>query len=177
MTRYFYFFLFFFLLFIEIRPENENYYSILGVPRTASRKQIKKAFFSLSQKYHPDKSIKNNKKYEKIIEAYETLKDTEKKREYDEELEFGAKFRTTGFSRGRRNFGFYEQEYFYKPHERGERFNFEKNYFDFSEMTKTLHGMWKILEILFVVLMIPGLGIISIFTMKIYYFLKINKLS
>ena len=69
----------------------EDYYKILGISRDADKRMIKKAFNSLSKKHHPDK--KENKEdeshYTEIINAYETLKDPEKKSEYDQKLLYG----------------------------------------------------------------------------------------
>jgi DnaJ-class molecular chaperone len=63
-----------------------NFYEILEVPETSSIDEIKKSYRRLSMMYHPDKN-KNNpdstSKFQKISEAYETLGDHEKKREYD----------------------------------------------------------------------------------------------
>ncbi len=64
----------------------EDYYKLLGVPRDASEKQIKKAFRSLSLKYHPDRNKGNQEAadmYLKINQAYETLLDTDKRQIYD----------------------------------------------------------------------------------------------
>ena len=63
-----------------------NFYEILEVSETSSIDEIKKSYRRLSMLYHPDKN-KNNpestSKFQKISEAYETLGDPEKKREYD----------------------------------------------------------------------------------------------
>jgi len=65
---------------------SDNLYEILEVPETASIDDIKKSYRRLSMMYHPDKN-KNNPdstaKFQKISEAYETLGDSEKKKEYD----------------------------------------------------------------------------------------------
>jgi DnaJ-class molecular chaperone len=65
---------------------NEDFYGILEIPETASIDDIKKSYRRLSMIYHPDKN-KNNpdatSKFQKISEAYETLGDSDKKREYD----------------------------------------------------------------------------------------------
>lgn len=65
---------------------SESFYDILGVHKTAKQEDIKKAYRSLSLKYHPDrnpsdKDAKN--KFQKINEAYETLSDDVKRRQYD----------------------------------------------------------------------------------------------
>lgn len=166
-------YLFSFLLFSFIRCE--DYYSMLGLKRNATPKEIKKAFFSLSKKYHPDKNNQTDQKYAKIIEAYETLKDSGKKREYDEELEFGFKFRNNGFpQKPQKYYNFHEQEFFYRPHDRGQRNSFEFN-FDYFELIKiTTVIFWEAYEFLLKLLLIACLGVISIFTMNIYYTLKIN---
>lgn len=64
----------------------EDYYTILGVSKTASDKEIKKAYRKLAMKYHPDHA-KDDKaaedKFKKISEAYAVLSDTEKRKQYD----------------------------------------------------------------------------------------------
>ena len=64
---------------------SENYYNILGVEENATKEDIKKAFRTLSMKYHPDKNPGKDatSKFQKIGEAYSILGDTEKKTEYD----------------------------------------------------------------------------------------------
>ena len=69
-----------------------NYYDILGIDKQSSSEQIKKAFRKLSYENHPDRNNGNKEKeqkYKDITNAYETLKDTSKKREYDLNLKFG----------------------------------------------------------------------------------------
>src|SRR5689334_8268995 len=77
----------------------KDYYEVLGVPRTASETDIKKAFRKLARQYHPDVA-KNKKeaeeKFKEINEAYEVLSDTEKRRKYDQlgaNWKQGAEFR------------------------------------------------------------------------------------
>src|SRR5438552_14754192 len=64
----------------------KDYYSILGVERTASEDDIKKAYRKLAKKYHPDVSKESNaeEKFNEIVEAYATLKDKEKRAAYDQ---------------------------------------------------------------------------------------------
>ena len=61
-----------------------DYYEILGVPKTASEDEIKKAFRKLAIKYHPDKQGGDEAKFKEINEAYEVLKDKQKRQRYDQ---------------------------------------------------------------------------------------------
>jgi molecular chaperone DnaJ len=64
----------------------EDYYSILGVERSASKDEIKKVFRKLALQYHPDKNPGNKEaeeKFKKINEAYSVLSDEQKRHEYD----------------------------------------------------------------------------------------------
>lgn len=75
----------------------KNYYDILGVSKDATQEEIKKAFKKLSIKWHPDKHINDSEedqkkaedKFKEINEAYETLGDEQKRREYDNPNPFG----------------------------------------------------------------------------------------
>lgn len=63
----------------------KDYYQILGVDRNASAEEIKRAYRKLAHEYHPDvsKDPKGEEKFKDIAEAYTTLKDPEKRKEYD----------------------------------------------------------------------------------------------
>lgn len=61
----------------------KDYYEILGVDRTASEDDIKKAFRKLAQKYHPDKKGGDEAKFKEASEAYAVLSDKKRRAEYD----------------------------------------------------------------------------------------------
>ncbi|KAG7358506.1 chaperone protein DnaJ [Nitzschia inconspicua] len=69
------------------QSKEKNYYKILGLTRTATSKEIKKAYRELAMKWHPDKNPDNKEEAEKqfhdIGEAYEVLSDDELKAKYD----------------------------------------------------------------------------------------------
>ncbi|MEQ2221181.1 DnaJ subfamily A member 3, mitochondrial [Ilyodon furcidens] len=70
----------------------QDFYEILGVARTASQKEIKKAYYQLAKKYHPDTNPDDpeaKEKFAKLAEAYEVLSDEVKRKQYDT---YGANF-------------------------------------------------------------------------------------
>ncbi len=66
--------------------EFRDYYEILGLARTATAEEIKKAYRRLARKFHPDVSKEANaeQKFKEVQEAYEVLKDPEKRAAYDQ---------------------------------------------------------------------------------------------
>jgi DnaJ-class molecular chaperone len=95
----------------------KDYYKILGVTRTASSDDIKKAFRKLARKYHPDVNPGDKKaeeKFKEINEAYEVLSDSEKRHRYDTlgpnwQEQFGPNFSggtRRSYSSGGSPFGF-----------------------------------------------------------------------
>ncbi|MCA9105855.1 MAG: J domain-containing protein [Planctomycetales bacterium] len=73
----------------------EDFYKILGVSRTASDKEIQKAYRALARKHHPDRVEEDQReaakqKFQKIQEAYDVLSDPEKRKLYDQ---FGHDYR------------------------------------------------------------------------------------
>lgn len=65
----------------------KDYYQLLGVAKTASEKDIKRAYRDLARKYHPDKNPGDNaaeEKFKEINEAYEVLGSPEKRTKYDQ---------------------------------------------------------------------------------------------
>jgi len=96
---------------------NKDYYKTLGVNKSASNEDIKRAYRKLAMKYHPDRNKENKaaeERFKEISEAYAVLSDAEKRKQYDM---FGAEgfqqrysqediFRSFDFSDILREFGF-----------------------------------------------------------------------
>lgn len=84
--------------------EKRDYYEVLGVSKTASQDEIKKAYRSLAKKYHPDITTEPKDvaeaKFKEISEAYEILSDEEKRKLYDQYGHAGVdgSFGAGGFS-------------------------------------------------------------------------------
>jgi molecular chaperone DnaJ len=80
--------------------EKRDYYEVLGIARTASQDEVKKAYRRLAVKYHPDKNPNNSKaeeQFKEASEAYEILSDPEKRTRYDR---FGHEAVRTAFGEG-----------------------------------------------------------------------------
>src|SRR5919106_5157138 len=82
-----------------------DYYTILGVARTASDADIKKAFRRLARELHPDVSDAPDaeERFKEVVEAYEVLSKTETREVYDRYGHAGLK--TGGFQPGHFDFG------------------------------------------------------------------------
>jgi DnaJ-class molecular chaperone len=73
--------------------KQKNYYDVLQVSENASEEEIKKAYRKLAKEYHPDRHPDNpsaEARFKEIGEAYEVLKDREKRRKYDELRRYGS---------------------------------------------------------------------------------------
>ena len=73
--------------------EFKNYYEILGVAADAEAKEIKMAYRKLARKYHPDLNPEPEaeEKFKEVAEAYEVLKDANRRAEYDDLRKYGAR--------------------------------------------------------------------------------------
>jgi DnaJ-class molecular chaperone len=73
----------------------EDYYKTLGVSRSASQDEIRKAYFELARKFHPDKNPEKDakKKFQKIQAAFDVLNDAQKREMYDR---YGSSFEAMG---------------------------------------------------------------------------------
>lgn len=116
------------LMITELILAKKDYYDILGVPKDATDRQIKKAFHRLAMKYHPDKNKSPNAevKFREVAEAYETLSDDFKRSEYDQ---FGSAY----FSR--------ETQSQHKPGSNQPfSFNFDDMFKDFNIYSQNRHA-------------------------------------
>ena len=140
-----------FLLFPNIFC-GEDYYKLLGVKRSASKSEIRRAFKKLSLKYHPDKNKDNPEKakakFIKIANAYEVLNDDKLRKIYDEQGEEGVKQHQQGGGQHGGNFQDIFNFFF-----RGAGMNFqtqegpEKNFFENSDvLTLKMENISKLLS-------------------------------
>jgi len=105
----------------------KDYYQILGIPKEASTEEIRKAYYKLAHKHHPDKGG-DEKKFKEINEAYQILSDKKKRAQYDR---FGRVFEgAPGFEPGF-DFGF-------DGGKSGDGFEF--NFGDIGEMVEEMFG-------------------------------------
>jgi molecular chaperone DnaJ len=81
----------------------KDFYKILGVEKTASQDEVKKAFLKLAHQHHPDKNGGKDDKFKEINEAYQVVGNAEKRQKYDQ---FGSNFdQAGGFGGGQGGYG------------------------------------------------------------------------
>jgi molecular chaperone DnaJ len=68
----------------------KDYYAVLGVPQTATDKEVTRAYRKLAKQYHPDANPGAEEKFKEISAAYDVLGDDAKRKEYDEIRRLGA---------------------------------------------------------------------------------------
>lgn len=107
----------------------QSYYDVLGVTTSANDEEIKNAYRQLAKKFHPDlnKAPDAEAKFKQINEAYDALKDAERRAHYENELRF----------QNARNHS--------KPHGPQPGFGFQHDMYDFDDILKNMqrNGQWK----------------------------------
>ncbi len=104
----------------------KDYYNVLGVDKSASKDDIKKAFYKLAAKYHPDKKGGDESKFKEVNEAYQILSDDKRRKEYDT---YGQTFNGQG-PQGGAGFGGFD----FSGFNQGDFGNFEFDLGDIGEM-------------------------------------------
>lgn len=85
--------------------EFKDYYQILGVGTNASKAEIKSAYKKLAKQLHPDSSSGDEEKFKEINEAYEVLKDKEKRMRYDGMAQYRSTFEEPTKKKGAKAYG------------------------------------------------------------------------
>lgn len=124
--------------------EYKDYYKILGVERSASGEEIKKAFRKQALKYHPDRNPGNKQaeeKFKELNEAYEVLSDEQKRARYDQLGESYFRYQQTGGAPG----GFNWNDWVYTTRGQGARTTIDMDDMfgglgGFSEFFQTIFG-------------------------------------
>src|SRR4051812_31230822 len=73
--------------------QTKDYYNVLGVSATATQDEVKKQYRKMAKKYHPDTNSNDAKaaeRFKEISEAYQTVGDAEKRKQYDQMRQLGA---------------------------------------------------------------------------------------
>ncbi|EKX73767.1 DnaJ domain containing protein [Theileria equi strain WA] len=122
----------------------KNYYTILGIAKNATRADIRKAYLQKAKLYHPDlnKSPSAATKFKEISEAYNTLYDVNKRRDYDSSSVFGSSYkygRTTSYNTGTR-----QTQYRNTMNEHP--FNFDNFEEQFRAEAEQLRRQWQQME-------------------------------
>lgn len=116
----------------------KDYYSILGVSKSATKDEIKKAYRKLAKKYHPDKTNGDSsleEKFKEVSEAYEVLSHDENRKKYDE---LGANWKHQQQAGGPGGFDY--SQYYANTGEQGSHQTFEGDPEMFSEFFNNIFG-------------------------------------
>src|SRR5205085_7565020 len=73
--------------------QTKDYYTVLGVPASATQDEVKKQYRKLAAKHHPDKNQNDPKaadRFKEISEAYQVIGDADKRKQYDQMRQLGA---------------------------------------------------------------------------------------
>jgi len=133
----------------------KDYYKLLGVGKTATDADIKRAFRKLAMKYHPDRNKEPNAEstFREIAEAYEVLSDPSKRRQYDQ---FGDSTFSQGGNSGFGGSGFnFDFSSFFKEFDEsfnarrqggrqggGHKFKFGDSFFNFDDLWNDQDGLF-----------------------------------
>jgi molecular chaperone DnaJ len=112
-----------------------DYYELLGVAKTASQEEIKKAFHKLAHKHHPDKGG-DEKKFKEINEAYQVLSDASKRQQYDQ---YGKTFEQMGAG-GAGGAGNWDFNWAWGNRGQGQNFGAEFDFEDISSVFEDFLG-------------------------------------
>lgn len=105
----------------------KDYYKTLGVDKSASKDDIKKAFRKLAHEHHPDKNNGQDAKFKEINEAYTVLSDDQKRAQYDRFGSAGPNMGGGGFNPGAGGFGGFDFSGFAQQYQNqnGQAFEFD----------------------------------------------------
>lgn len=118
--------------------EYKDYYSVLGVTKTATQGEIKKAYRNLAKKYHPDKTNGNSsleEKFKEISEAYQVLSNAENRKKYDA---MGANWKQQQEANASGGFDF--SQYYSNRGGQGRHQSFEGDPENFSDFFNNIFG-------------------------------------
>ncbi len=101
---------------------SKDYYQTLGVSKTATKDEIKKAFRKLAHQYHPDKQGGDEAKFKEVNEAYQVLSDDQKRASYDRFGSAGPNMGGGGFG-GQQGFGGFD----FSGFQNGQNMEFDLN--------------------------------------------------
>lgn len=113
----------------------KDYYQILGVSKSATKEEIKKAFRKLAHQHHPDKDGGNEAKFKELNEAYQVLGNPKKRQQYDQ---FGTTFGEAGASAGDAGFSGFSGFDFNNFRTQGSNANFAD--FDLGDIFSDMFG-------------------------------------